>query len=364
MARRRRTSRVARSAPSRAMASPRPTTNVILVAPPRSSAPARHRSAALRSYRPIARTSGKRGGMVSSASKRSISANTIAAAIPGTALMLTGLAVASRMLDQSPMIRDLKKKTPGGGNTLALGVGVALGYLGYKYRYLAILLSGLGLAAYALIKFGTKEAKFTYEEGYGTSESTTPSAESTTPSAPSEPVLPSKVEAANNAFEAGDSFYKAGDYKSAIKKYEEALSLTNNKIIYFSLGQCYRKLAEAQGPGASAGPTPGQKLAKTAIFYFDLFMLNAEPSAEVDAATLAKYKQFAKELKQELSAKFFSSSRPEDQSSVTGVTLDVSGDDDDDDDVEGDDDEDDVEGDDEGADEEIEVEGDYDDEDD
>lgn len=281
----------------------------------------------------------------------------IVKALPGVAIVTSAAAMGAIMIKNNPTVVSLAKKTPGGNNGLAFIAGGVTMYAAYRYRSLLFFLSGLGLAAYAMIKFGNKEAKLS-EYGDGETETNAEQlqaqASAQLPETPTPEVpTPSKLEKASAAFDEADSAFASGDFKKAIGKYEEALGLTNDAIIFFSLGQCYRKIAQSFDDKSNVN---AKKAAKNAMFYYTQFINNAKPNDVVDAATLATYKGRAAQFRDSLKGLFFGGSDNADEMPVRGVqigsqriagaTLMVSGeqdDDDDDDQVQGSDEEDDYE---------------------
>ncbi len=84
----------------------------------------------------------------------------IISALPAAALATAGAAmIVPNMLAGNATYIALRKKTPGGGNGLAFIGGAATAWIAYKYRSLIFFLTGMGVAAYALIKFSDKESK-------------------------------------------------------------------------------------------------------------------------------------------------------------------------------------------------------------
>jgi len=278
----------------------------------------------------------------------------IVKALPGAAIVTSAAAIGAVMLKSNSTVQALAKKTPGGNNGLAFIGGAATMYVAYRSRSLLFFLSALGLASHALIKFGNKEAKLSEYGSEESPESLTASANAQLPETPTAEVpTPSKLEKASAAFDEADSAFASGDFKKAIGKYEEALGLTNDPIIFFSLGQCYRKIAQSFDDKSNAN---AKKAAKNAMFYYTQFINNAKPNDVVDSATLSTYKGRAAQFIDSLKGLFFGGSDNADQMPVRGVqigaqriagaTLMVSGeqdDDDDDDQVQGSDEEDDFE---------------------
>lgn len=211
-------------------------------------------------------------------------AKKIIAALPGVAISLGAASMGAKYLASNATVQDIKSKLPGGGNTLALLVGGGIGWIAYKYKSLIGVLTGLGVAAYALIKLGNREANLlpgggapmTIDaEDSGTDDKMLPA--DAGPGAAA--TQPSKTEPGDEDFAEGIAALKVERWDEAIQNLQRAyMRSKNGNILYYLAkglhGKALDEKARGQGLAAAAD-------AKSAISMYRKFIEEGHVSKAV-----------------------------------------------------------------------------------
>lgn len=185
----------------------------------------------------------------------------------GLSIVAAGAGI--QMLRSSKIGGELARRAPGGMNTVVFGAGAVTAYLAYRYRSFIIFMAGLGVGAYALMRWGTKESKFSLtmgdEDGDGIidQDAIPPNPDQETAPAPSPvvtnpspaptpaprtpPAFPNEAQAKAVAFNnEGLALFKQGAFGAASDKFLAAKNTLDDPAFGFNFARAKHKLAEFQ----------------------------------------------------------------------------------------------------------------------
>lgn len=207
---------------------------------------------------------GKRGGAYGqggSAKSRWGDLKTLTSALPAAMVAVPVLGAGFVALKNSEFGRNISKKLPGGSTTLGFIAGGTTAYLAYRYKSLIAFLAGLGLAAWAVLKFSTGESKLSeYGDDEFEPDTTDPSTArpkeggaATSPRQRQPKTRADEVPAAvtqsveskaKEYLKAGHAAFERKDYQTAVKEYGRGFKVMPDPVFIYNAGRAYHKDAE------------------------------------------------------------------------------------------------------------------------